>query len=184
MRKPTLSLTNSEVNKETLLAFARTVPGAWIGIKIAALLLLIEGQRPGWIGTVLGLNRMSLSRWIHGINQSGLSALQPQIRPGRPTRLTSSMQKELASHLEKSPVEFGLNRAHWDGPTVAVHLKRQFGLKLTVRHAQRWMHQLGYRLKKASYAYLQAQKDEALGFQKSLKKTEKPGSKGNRGFSG
>ena len=184
MRNPTLSLTNPEADKETLLAFARTVPGAWIGLKIAALLLLIEGQRPGWVCTVLGLTRMSLSRWIHGINQSGLSALRPQVRSGRPTRLTSSMQKELASHLEKSPMEFGLNRAHWDGPTVAVHLKRQFGLKLTVRHAQRWMHQLGYRLKKASYAYLQAQKDEAVRFQERLKKTHRPGSKGNRGFSG
>jgi len=171
MRNPTLSLTNPEVKKENLLAFARTVPGAWVGIKIAALLLLVEGQRPGWISAVLGLTRMSLSRWIHAINQSGLSALRPQIRSGRPARLTSGMQKELASHLEKSPVEFGLNRAHWDGPTVAVHLKRKFGLKLTVRQAQRWMHQLGYRLKRASYAYLQAQKEEAKRFRKALKKT-------------
>ncbi len=184
MRNPTLSLTNPEVNKENLLAFAKTVPGAWVGIKIAALLLVVEGQRPGWIGTVLGLTRMSLSRWIHGINQNGLSALQPQIRSGRPSRLTSGMQKELASHLERAPVEFGLNRAHWDGPTVVVHLKRQFGLKLTVRQAQRWMHHLGYRLKKASYAYLQAQKDEALRFQKRLKKTHRTGSEGSRGFSG
>ena len=171
MRNPTLSLTNPEVKKENLLAFARTVPGAWVGIKIAALLLLVEGQRPGWVGAVLGVTRMSLSRWIHAINEGGLSALRPPIRSGRPARLTSGMQKELASHLEKSPMEFGLNRAHWDGSTVAIHLKRRFGLKLTVRQAQRWMHQLGYRLKRASYAYLQAQKEEAKRFGKALKKT-------------
>jgi transposase len=112
-----------------------------------------------------------LSRWIHCVNQDGLAALQPQTRSGRPTRLTSSMQKALASHLEKSPVEFGLNRAHWDGPTVVVHLKRRFGLKLTVRQAQRWMHQLGYRLKRAGYAYLQAHTEETKRFQRALKKT-------------
>jgi len=176
MRNPTLILTHPEAKKDQLLAFARTIPGAWIGIKIAALLLLIEGQRPGWISEVLGLTRMSLSRWIHAVNQSGLAALRPQTRSGRPSRLTSSMQRALASHLEKSPGEFGLNRAHWDGPTVAVHLKRWFGLKLTVRQAQRWMHQLGYRLKRAGYAYLQAHADESKRFQRALKKTQGLGS--------
>jgi hypothetical protein len=68
MRNPTLALTHHEAKKDQLLAFARTIPGAWIGIKIAALLLLIEGQRPGWISEVLGLTRMSLSRWIHAVN--------------------------------------------------------------------------------------------------------------------
>ena len=37
----------------------------------------------------------------------------------------------------------------WDGPTLATHLKRQFGIQLKVRQAQQWMHQLGYRLKRA-----------------------------------
>jgi hypothetical protein len=103
-------------------------PWRMVGIKIPALLLLNEGQRPGWISAVLGLTRISLSPWIHEINRSGLSMLRPQIRSGHPARLTSGMQKDLVSHLEKSPMEFGLNRAHWDGLTVAMHLKRQFGL--------------------------------------------------------
>ena len=171
MRNPTLNLTHAEAKKERLLALAETIPGAWVGIKIAALLLVLEGQRPGWVSEVLGLTRMTLSRWIHSVNQRGLSALQPRTRSGRPTRLTSGMQEMLASHLEKNPGEFGLNRAHWDGPTVAVHLRRQFGLKLTVRQAQRWMHQLGYRLKRASYAYLQAHSEQAKRFQGTLKKT-------------
>ena len=46
-------------------------------MKIAALLLILEGQRPGWISEVLGLTRMSLTRWIHGLNADGLLALVP-----------------------------------------------------------------------------------------------------------
>lgn len=171
MRNPTLTLTHAEAKKERLLAFARAIPGAWAGIKIAALLLVIEGQRPGWISEVLGLNRMSLNRWIHSVNKGGLKTLAPKPRSGRPTRLTPSIQKVLAAHLEKTPAEFGLNRSQWDGPTVVMHIKRQFGLKLTVRHAQRWMHQLGYRLKWASYTYLQAKAGQAKRFQRALKKT-------------
>jgi transposase-like protein len=39
-----------------------------MGIKIAALLLVLEGQRPGWIADVLGITRQSLNLWIHRVN--------------------------------------------------------------------------------------------------------------------
>jgi len=171
MRNPTLTLTHGDAKRDRLLRFAETIPGAWVGLKIAALLLVIEGQRPGWICDILGLTRMSLSRWIHAVNQHGVGALAPKPRPGRPTRLAPMVQQSLAAHLEKPPREFGLHRAQWDGPTVVVHLKRQFGIKLTVRQAQRWMHHLGYRLKRAGYTYLQARADQAKRFQRALKKT-------------
>jgi transposase len=171
MKNPTLSLEHKDANRERLLAIADQIPGAWIGIKIAALLLVLEGQRPGWITEVFGLTRMSLSRWIHGVNKDGLKFLKPKPRAGRTSRLAPKIQRALAEHLEKSPREFGLNRAQWDGPTVAIHLKRFFGISLKVRQAQRWMHHLGYRLKRASYSYLQARSQEAQKFQGDLKKT-------------
>lgn len=171
MRYPSLTLTHSSASKERLLALADSVPGAWVGIKIAALLLILEGQRPGWISDVLGLTRMSLSRWIHGVNAGGVEALKPKPKPGRPARLDAKLQKALQADLEKSPQDFGLNRVQWDGPTLVTHLKRHFGITLKVRQAQKWMHQLGYRLKRASYAYLQGQAQEARNFQRALKKT-------------
>lgn len=171
MRNPTLTLTHAGATKERLLALAEETPGAWVGLKIAALLLVLEGQRPGWITEVLGLTRMSLSRWIHVVNKEGLEVLKPKPRSGRPTHLSPKLQKALQAHLEKSPQEFGLHRAQWDGPTLAVHLKRYFGISLKVRQAQRWMHQLGYRMKRASYSYLQARAGQAKKFQRALKKT-------------
>jgi len=63
----TSNLTHSRVTRENLLAFAKSVPGALIGLKVAALLLLLEGQRPGWIAQVLGLTRMGLNRWIRAV---------------------------------------------------------------------------------------------------------------------
>jgi len=166
-----LNLTHPAATKERLVALAEEVPGARVGVKVAALLLLLEGQRPGWIAEVLGVTRMSLNRWIHGVNSAGLEALTPKPRSGRPTRLAPQIQKALARHLERSPQAHGLNRAQWDGPTVAVHLKRHFGVAVKVRQAQRWMHYLGYRLKRASYSYLQARAPAAERFQRALKKT-------------
>ncbi|MBI4495357.1 MAG: helix-turn-helix domain-containing protein [Deltaproteobacteria bacterium] len=175
MRAPTLELTHPEATRARLMALAKDIPGAWIGIKIAALLLTLEGQRPGWIAEVLGLTRMSLTRWIHGVNATGLEALRPKPRPGRPPRLTPQVRQALATQLEQSPQAFGLPRVQWDGPTLVVHLKRQFGIALKVRQAQLWMHQLGYRLKRASHAYLQARTVEARRFRQKVKKTYRAG---------
>ena len=171
MRTPTLDLRHPEATRERLVALAKEIPGAWIGIKIAALLLTLEGQRPGWITEVLGLTRMSLNRWMHGVNAQGIHSLVSIPRPGRPPRLTASVRQTLAQHLEQSPQAFGLPRVQWDGPTLVIHLKRHLGIGLKVRQAQMWMHQLGYRLKRASHTYLQARSSDTRRFQRALKKT-------------
>jgi len=174
MRNPELALTHASANRARLLALVQQIPGAWVGIKVAALLLVLEGQRPGWICEVLGVTRMSLGRWIHGVNSEGIETLNPKAIPGRPSRLNSQVEKVLQKHLDQSPQAFGLNRARWDGPTLAAHLKRQFGIRLKVRQAQQWMHQLGYRMKRASYSYLQAKGEDAEQFRRALKKTPRP----------
>jgi len=175
MRNPELMLTHSSATQEQFLALAQQVPGAWEGLKIAALLLILEGQRPGWVAQVLGLTRMSLNRWVHRVNAGGVSALKPPRRVGRRSQLSPALAKALAKDLEKSPLALGLNRAQWDGPTLVTHLKRRWGISLKVRQAQYWMHQLGYRLKRASYSYLQARAAEAHQFQRNLKKTPETG---------
>lgn len=166
-----LSIEQPAVTKEKLLDLAKQVPGAWIGLKIAALLLVLEGQHPGWISALFGLSRMTLVNWVQSVNRKGTISLIPESRPGRPTQLTSSVKKELKQHLEKSPQEFGISRAAWDGPTLVVHLKKEFGIKLKVRQAQYWLHYLGYSLKRAGYVYLQAHAKDARRFRRELKKT-------------
>ena len=47
-------LTHPSAKKKRLLAVVEQIPGAWVGLKIAALLLVLEGQRPGWILRGLG----------------------------------------------------------------------------------------------------------------------------------
>ena len=179
-----IDIHHPEVTRESLIASAKDIPGAWMGLKIAALLLIVEGQRPGWTARVLGLTRMSLNRWIRAVNATGLNALKSKPRGGRPSRLTPRIAREVEAHLEQSPQDFGLNRARWDGPTLVEHLKRRYGLKMKVRQTQIWMHQLGYRLKRASYGYLQARATDAQRFRRELKKTSKSGASGNRRLPG
>lgn len=166
-----LTLTHPEATREQLLGLAKQVPGAGVGLKIAALLLVLEGQRPGRINASLGVGRMTLERWIHGVNQDGVRALVPKPRPGRPSQLTPALREQLQRDLEKTPREFGLQRAAWDGPTLVVHLKKHLGVKLKARQAEYWLHRLGYSLKRAGYVYLQARAKDADHFRQELKKT-------------
>jgi transposase len=170
-----LELKHPEQARRRLLALAEEIPGAWIGLKIAALLLVVEGQRPVWIADVLGLSRMSLTRWIHGVNRSGVETLKEPIRTGPTPRMNPAQQQVLAQNLQKSPLDFGLRRLQWDGPTLVQHIQKQFGVKLTVRQAQKWLHKLGYRMKRASHVYVQARAEDARRFQRHIKKAQTPG---------
>lgn len=171
----TSTIYRSEAMKRDLIALTKEIPGAKAGLKIAALLLMIEGQRPGWISEVLGLTRMTLNRCVRGLNESGTESLKEKSRPGRPKRVTSKVAEQIEKHLEHSPTDFGLKRVRWDGPTLVNHLQRQFGIKMKVRQAQNLMHELGYRLKRASYSYIQAKAEDAKLFRRALKKTEPTG---------
>jgi transposase len=170
-----LEIRHAEVTRERLLALAEEFPGAWLGIKIAVLVLLLDGYRPTFLARLFNISRMSLTRWVHGLNRQGVAAVVEKSRPGRPTQLTSRLRRQLWADLERSPEQQGLPRAAWDGPTLAVHLRRRFGVHLKVRQAQNWLHRLGYRLTRAGYAFLQAKAEDAAKFRQELKKTAPSG---------
>jgi len=152
MNPPGANLENPDGLRRELLSLVERVPGAWVGIKVAALLLLLEGQRPVWIAKVLGLTCASLRRWVHAVNERGVESLVRRPGPGRPAALTAKVRRELAGDLGQSPQDFGLDGTHWNGQTLVVHLKRRFGISLKVRQAQNWMRQLNYGMKGAGHA--------------------------------
>ena len=176
-----LAIERSDVTREKLLLLAEATPGAWLGLKIAVLILLMDGYRPTFLTRLFGLSRMTLRRWVHRLNQEGTRGVLERPRSGRPTALTARLRRQLAQHLEQRPEQHGLPRAAWDGPTLVVHLRRRFGLELTVRQAQKWLHRLGYRLKRGSYVFLQARAQDAARFRRRLKKTSPVEEAGRRG---
>lgn len=176
-----LSIERSDVTRENLLALAEEAPGAWLGLKVTVLVLLLDGYRPTFLCQLFGLSRMSLTRWVNRVNREGVAGVLERPRSGRPTALTARLRQRLAQHLEQSPEQHGLPRAVWDGPTLVVHLRRRFGVELTVRQAQKWLHRLGYRLKRSSYVFLQTRPHDVARFRRRLKKTPPVDKAGRRG---
>ena len=94
-----LTIINETVMKQALLEMAKRIPGAWIGIRIAAILLLLEGWESTQIAGLFNISRWSMVKWIHKVNGEGLAGIPDKTRPGRPCRLTEEIQKELEEAL-------------------------------------------------------------------------------------
>ena len=166
-----LTITNEAVTRKALLELAEKVPGAWVGIRIAALLLLLGGWKSSAVASLFGLTRWSIVRWIQGVNERGIGALESKKQPGRPCRLDARIQQALENDLEKSPRALGLKRNRWDGVVVVEYLERIHGVRLKVRQAQRWIRRLGFSLRQPIYRYAQATTEGVEEFRKTVKKT-------------
>jgi len=167
----TLEIENKEVTVSRLLQKAREIPGAWTGLKIAVLILMKAGWRPKDLESVFGLNRQTMTRWIHQVNEGGLERIEKNPPPGRPKGLTEAVGKQLEKDLSQAPETFGLPNGHWNAPVLATHLAQRFGIKIKTRQARNWLYRMGYTVKKAGYVYLQSRAEDAQKFSKTLKKT-------------
>lgn len=63
-----------------LLKQATLIPGAWAGIRIAALLLILRGWRSTAIAELFGLSRPTAVTWIRDANLRGVMSLEDRPR--------------------------------------------------------------------------------------------------------
>lgn len=165
-----LTLQNSELTRPALLAKADVIAGAWIGIRIAALLLWLAGWKSSAIGELFGVSRWAVCQWMNLANEQGLRSVEPLPAPGRKPRLSAPVQAQLDLALQESPEKFGLPRTRWDGVLVVEYLRRFHQVELQVRQAQRYVRRLGFTLQMPIYRYLQATRKGVKKFKQSVKK--------------
>ena len=167
-----LTINNASVTKEALLEMAQQDPGVWLGIRIAAGLLILQGWTSSQVAELFDISRQSAVQWIQRLNNQGVSGLEEKPRPGRPIRMDAKIQKQLEHTLTRDPREAGLSRNRWDGVAVVEYLQREHGVKLKVRQAQRWIRRLGFSLRRPIYQYAQATSEGVENFSERIKKTE------------
>jgi transposase len=168
-----LKVNNTKVTKQALLEMAQQDSSTWLGIRIAAGLLILEGWTSTQIAELFVVSRWSVVQWIQRLNQEGITGLLEKNRSGRPVRITESIQSRLEKALMKDPREAGLSRNRWDGIAVAEYLEREHGVQLKVRQAQRWIKRLGFSLRRPIYRYVQATSEGVETFSEGIKKTPK-----------
>ena len=165
-----LKISHSAVTSKALLRMSDSIPGAWIGIRIAGLLLLLSGWKSTAVSRLFGLSRQAVVDWIRKANRQGPDSIYDVARSGRPTRLDRVAQDKLEKALAKSPEEFGLQRSHWDGVVVVEFLRKECKVELKPRQARNWLKRLGFVLKRPVYRYVQASNKGIVRFRRGLKK--------------
>jgi transposase len=166
-----LTLGHPTVTRDILLRKADETPGAWIGIRIAALLLILSGWKSTQVAEFFGLTRWAVVKWIRKANSDGVEMVNDRARSGRPSHFDENVMKKLDEALSKSPQDFGISRAQWDGVVFVEYLKKTHHIEIHVRHAQRLIKKLGYSLRRPMYRFVQAKQEGVEEFRKTLKKS-------------
>src|SRR6185437_3327535 len=110
--------------------------------RLHGLLLLAAGHSCRDVAGLFGEDDTTVQRWVRRFELGGLRVLRERKRPGRPRTLSVEQWNELQTDLLKTPQEWGLSAALWDGPSLAKHVLHRFGLELSVRQCQRIFRQL------------------------------------------
>lgn len=164
-----LILTHNEMTRENLLQAAEEIPGAWEGLRIAAYLLLLSGWKSTEVAKLFEVTRWAVVKWIKKANEGGIQAIEDSPRTGRPSQFDNALKKELEDALTKSPKEFGIPRVRWDGKVFVEYIWRFYKKRITIRHAQRLIRELGFSLRQPIYRYVQATEKGVEEFRGVLK---------------
>ena len=139
--------------------------------RLHGLLLVTTGQSCREIARLFGEDASTVQRWVRRFEDRGLEGLREGERPGRPRQLDAGQWRQVAADLRRTPRAFGLAANRWDGPLLAEHLRRRFGIELGVRQCQRLFRQLGFRLRKPRPPVAQSDPVKVA----AVKKTAAPG---------
>lgn len=169
-----LTIDNPSVTKEALLEEAQADPLTWLGIRVAAGLLVLKGWTCSQVAELFDVSRWTAVQWVQRLNKEGVSGLEERQGRGRPGRMDEDVLALLEQALRKNPREAGLSRNRWDGISVVEYLEREHGIQLKVRQAQRWIRRLGFSLRRPIYRYVQATSEGVETFVTGIKKTRSP----------
>lgn len=135
--------------------------------RLHGLLLVAGGTSCRQVAQLFDEDPRTVQRWVRAFEQRGFDGLRDGERPGRPRTLDEAQWSALAADLRDSPDRFGLAGHLWDGPLLAEHLRRRYGVTLGVRQCQRLFRQMGFRYRKPRPQVAQSDPERVEAFKKT-----------------
>lgn len=106
-------------------------------LRLHVLLLVDAGYTCTELGRPVGVNPITLMRWVKRYEEKGIVGLLEEGRTGRPKTMNAFQWNRLSNDLKKLPRFFGFSCDRWGGPALAEHLQRCYGIPLGLRQCQR-----------------------------------------------
>lgn len=166
-----LQIMRSSPNYEELVELYKKEKCVKLKERYHALLLMHEFKNCTRVAELLKKSRRTIQLWVNAFNEGGLEAIAPSSPPGRPSRLSESQMEELKADILTHPRELGHEFSNWEGKSVVHHIKKKFGVNLSVRQTQRLLHKLGFTLQRPRYKFPKADPKKRKEFLKDFKKS-------------
>lgn len=123
------------------------------------------------------VSRKTIRNWLDRFEEQPVEqAPYDAPRSGRPAKLTDQERERFFEHLRQSPAEFGYESQAWSPVLVHDHLETEFGVKYTLVHIRRLMHEAGLTWRTARPRHYEADPEQEAEFQNAVKKTQENGS--------
>jgi transposase len=140
--------------------------------RFLALSLIAGGQSVCQVAPQVGRTRQAVSDWVRRFNDGGPEGLGLDTHsPSRP-RLSDKELATLRQVVAKPPRDSGLKVGRWTSKGVAAYIRKQFGQKVHPETARRYVHRLGFVLKRPRKKLRKAKKAAQKAFASALQTLE------------
>ena len=165
-----LQITRSAPNRANLLKLYKKEKKIKLRERYLALILMHDFRNCVKVAELMQKTSRTIQLWVNLFNNGGLPALIPSSPSGRPSRLTNEQKEELKKDVLTDPRSLGYEFSNWEGKSVAYHVKKKFGVKLSVRAAQKLLRSLGLSLQRPRYKFPKANAAKQKEFVAAIKK--------------
>ncbi len=165
-----LQITRSSPDHDELIELYKKERKTKLKERYHALFLMHEFMNCTTVAELIKKSRRTVQTWVKMFNEGGLVAIAPISPPGRPSSLTEEQKETLKADVLTQPRELGHEFSNWEGKSVAYHIKQEFGVELSVRQAQRLLHELGFTLQHPKYKFPKADPEKQKEFLNDFKK--------------
>lgn len=121
--------------------------------------LLRQGMRPAEVARHVGVDRVSVYRWLAVLKREGKRGLRAKPAPGRPRKLDEDQRKKLELVLEKGAAAAGFDTDLWTCPRVAEVIRERFQVDYHPDHVGRLLHRMGWTPQKPTRRAIERDED-------------------------
>jgi len=140
--------------------------------RFLALALIAAGQSPRQVAKQLQRRRQTICEWVHHFNDKGPGGLIPNFQSPSKPRLTPKEFERLKQVIEQPPRQSGMKVGRWSGPRVAAYIEKEFGKQVSADTAWRYLHRLGFSLKRPRKKFRKADEKAQRKFAQKLEALE------------
>ena len=135
--------------------------------RVLAIALVLDGRSRAEAATLNGMDRQTLSDWVHRYNAAGIDGLKSRLPPGAAPRLSEAQQAELRALVVEGPDPAKDKVVRWRCVDLQAEIARRFAVLVHENTVSRWLR--GFRLTRLQPRPCHPKTD--LAAQETFKKT-------------